>query len=89
MSAVASPAVLDSLLAPVARCLTAEAAARLVSLRADEKTQARLDELADKANEGELTEDEHAEYASYVSAMNLIGVLQARARRLLSEATRV
>lgn len=49
------------------------------------KTQARIDKLAELAGEGELSEDERAEYAAYVDAMNFIGVLQARARRILAD----
>ncbi|MBU4398186.1 MAG: DUF896 domain-containing protein, partial [Planctomycetes bacterium] len=53
---------LDRLLAPVTQCFTPEVAERLVALRADAETQARIEELAGKANEGELSPDELAEY---------------------------
>jgi hypothetical protein len=46
---------LDRLLDPVARCFTADVAQRLVEMRPDPGTQARIDELAAKANEGMLT----------------------------------
>jgi len=83
----APPAVsiLDRLLEPVADCLSPDAAKRLAELRADPTTQARLDDLAAKAGEGELSPDERREYESYVAAINLIGVLQAKARRLLRD----
>ena len=76
---------LERLLEPVSRSLNAEAARRLVRLKADAKTQARVDELARKCNEGELTSRERAEYERLVAAGNLIAILQAQARLLLAK----
>ena len=59
-------------------------ARKLVRLKADAKTQARVDALAEKCNEGELTAKERAEYERYVTAGNLIAILQAQARLLLA-----
>ena len=75
--------VLDRLLDPVARILTPEVARKLVDLRFDSVVQARIDKLARKCNEGQLTESERREYESYVSAIDLIAILQAKARVLL------
>ncbi len=75
--------VLDRLLDPVARLLTPEVARKLVDLRFDSVAQARIDKLARKCNEGQLTESERREYESYVSAIDLIAILQAKARALL------
>jgi hypothetical protein len=44
---------------------------------------ARVEELADKANEGLLTAEKRAEYKYYVDVDDLIGLLKAKARRLL------
>jgi hypothetical protein len=77
--------VLDRLLDPLARSLTLDDARALLELRADPDVQAHLDELADKCNEGTLTPEERAEYQSYVQAINLITLLQARARLLLAQ----
>lgn len=74
----------ERLLAPVSRCLNAEAAKKLIRLKADAQTQARIDKLAEKCNEGELTAAERAEYESYVTAGKVIAILQARARLLLA-----
>jgi hypothetical protein len=41
--------------------------------------------LADKANEGELSDAERAEYEGYVEANNLLAVLQAEARFRLAQ----
>ena len=76
--------ILDRLLDPVGRSLTPEAARRLIDLRADPVAQQRMDELADRCNEGVLTADEMAEYDAYISAANLIAILQAKAKAVLS-----
>jgi hypothetical protein len=86
MQDVLEGAIPDRLLEPVARCFTPEVAQRIADLRADEPTQARLDELAEKCNEGLLTESERREYSAYVEALDLIGILQATARALLPDA---
>jgi hypothetical protein len=47
----------------------------------------RVAELAAKCNEGQLTDDERAEYEAYASANHLIALMQAKARRQLAEAS--
>jgi hypothetical protein len=47
MSSNAPIDVLDRVLDPFTECLTPDVAERIVKLRADSQTQARLDELAD------------------------------------------
>lgn len=79
-------AVLNEMLEPLSRCFGLKTARALVGLRASERTQARVDELAEKCNEGQLTPDERAEYEAYVQASTLIGILQAKARRVLAQA---
>jgi hypothetical protein len=76
---------LERLLDPISHCLTPEVARRLVELRADPVVQERLDTLAAKSTEGELSPDERAEYETYVRALDFISVLQAHARRLLAD----
>jgi len=80
---MSSPTVLDRFLDPVASLLTPEVAERLVKFQADAVTQARLDELAEKANEGCLSDEERREYEKYVSAIDFVTVLQAKARTAL------
>ncbi|PYJ07686.1 MAG: hypothetical protein DME25_03320 [Verrucomicrobia bacterium] len=79
-------AVLDEMLEPVSRCFGLETARALAGFRVDERTQARVDELAEKCNEGQLSPQERSEYEAYVQASTLIGILQAKARRLLARA---
>jgi hypothetical protein len=77
--------VLDRMLDPLSACLTPAMARRLVKFRADSATQARVDELATKCNEGELTPKERREYEAYVRAMHLISILQSKARMVLAK----
>jgi uncharacterized protein YnzC (UPF0291/DUF896 family) len=57
---------------------------QLAEYRADDQLQARIAELAGKSNEGELTDEERAEYAGYVQANKFVAILQAKARKLLA-----
>ncbi|HEY6728166.1 MAG TPA: hypothetical protein VI197_29355 [Polyangiaceae bacterium] len=59
--------VLDRLLEPLTECFTPEGAHRIANLRADAEIQERLDDLAAKASEGDLTEEETEEYRAYVT----------------------
>jgi hypothetical protein len=72
------------MLEPVGRALTPEAARRLVAIKSDDETQARIDALADGANEGTLTSDERVEYESLIAAAGVVSLLQAKARSVLS-----
>lgn len=78
-----SSTILDRLIEPFADCLTTVAAEKISALRADPETQARVDELADKANQGMLTEADRLEYERISAAFHFVTVMQARARRVL------
>ena len=66
---------------PDARCGGADRALGL-----DAQTQSRLDELAEKANSGHLTEEERSEYEEYVDGMDLVGILKSKCARPFSKA---
>ena len=76
-------AVLDRFLRPFAKCLTPEVAQRIVDLELDAYAQSRLNELAAKANDGYLADDERQEYEEFVEGIDLMGILKARARTVL------
>lgn len=76
---------LDRVLAPVADCLTPEVARKIIDARVDRGLQARLDELARKANSGTLTEIERAEYEEYIDGLDLLAILKAKAGLFLAE----
>jgi hypothetical protein len=74
---------LAKILDPVAQCFTPEVAKRVAELRADPAVQARIEELADKCNEGTITPEEMAEYDASIQAMDVVAVLQKKARTLI------
>ena len=74
---------LIKILDPVAQCFTPEVAKRVAELRADPAVQARIEELAEKCNEGTITPEEMAEYDAYIQAMDVVAVLQKQARILI------
>jgi hypothetical protein len=76
-------ALLDRLVDPVVRTLTPEVARGLVHLRADPELQARMDELAQKCNEGQLSPEEREEYETSIRFGNFIALLQVKTRALL------
>jgi hypothetical protein len=88
MVAATSTGILDQVLDPLADCLTPEVARRILAVSLEPTRQARIDELAAKSNEGLLSEDERREYAEYVEAMDLVGILKATARLALSRHSR-
>jgi hypothetical protein len=85
MSARNSSAFIERLLAPVSKSLNPEAARKLIRLKADATTQARVDALAAKSNEGELSAPERSEYERLVTAGTMIAILQAQARLILAK----
>ena len=75
---------LDRLLDPLTEVLTPESASALLNLRADPELEAHIDELRRKANEGTLTPVEDAEYKDFIEAVDIVSIMQAKARRVLS-----
>jgi hypothetical protein len=83
---MSSVTVLDGLLDPLSRCLDAESARRVVELRVAPPVQERIDTLAERANEGSLSEDERAEYEALINAEDFISIFKLKARQhLLSD----
>jgi hypothetical protein len=83
MSVTAEHRILDKMLDPVGQCFTPDVAARIAALRAGPKTQQRMDELAQRNSAGKLTVREQAEYDAYIEALDVIAILQAKARNAL------
>ena len=82
---MASPSYLDRLLDPLTDVFTPEVASAVLRLRADTETEDRIGELRGKANEGALTPAEDAEYKEFVEAVDLISIIQTKARRFLAK----
>ena len=74
---------LDGLLEPLSRCLDAESARRVASFEIDAPVQERIDTLAERANEGSLTDGERLEYEALINAADFISILKLKARRYL------
>ena len=77
---VSAPATLDALLEPLSRCLDGESARRVIELQFAPSVQQRTDELAERANEGELTDEERSEYETLINADDFISILKVKAR---------
>jgi hypothetical protein len=80
-------AIIDELLEPLAEALTPETARLFVDLKAAPSVQARIDVLAMKCNEGNLTEQERADYENYIRIGNLFALIKAKAKRVIAESS--
>lgn len=76
---------LDRYLDPVASAMPLDFARKLVSLQPDPDVVARVQLLAEKCNEGALTDEERDEYQALADAGTLIALLKAKARRILGQ----
>ena len=65
------------------RIVLSDKAEAVLRFRVAPELQARIEELAGKSTEGQLTETESAEYAGYVRANKFIAILQRQARQLI------
>ena len=54
----------------------------VIGFRADPELQAHIEELARKSTEGQLTEEERAEYTGFVRANKFVAILKREALRL-------
>ncbi len=71
----------DRAIEPVISLLSPDQAMQIANFHADDALQARIEYLASRANEGELTDQERAEYEGYAQANRFLAVLQSKARR--------
>ena len=79
---------LDRMLQPVTEARSPEFAHKLVGLRADDELLSHIEILRGKANQGTMTAEEDAEYREFVEAVDVISILQSKARRVLSKLSR-
>lgn len=83
MSIIAPKPPLDRILQPLSECFTRDVAERVANVRLHEDLQARLNVLAEKANDGQLTVEESLEYEQYIEGIDLLGLCKAQARLAL------
>lgn len=69
---------------PVFDLLTADQAEKIVAYHADEALQQRIEWLAERANEGTLSDEEQSEYQGYARANRFLSILCAGVRRRLA-----
>lgn len=67
---------------PVLEIVLPEKAEAIIGFRADPELMARIEELAQKSTEGDLTDDERSEYAGYVRAIKFVAILKRQAQQL-------
>ncbi len=70
-----------SLLESAANCLDGATIRALRELKLTATAQARLDELARKANEGQLATQEAAEYDRFIELSDILATLRLKAER--------
>jgi hypothetical protein len=75
----------DSLLESAARCLDLNSVRALSELQLDEAARARLDVLAQKANEGQLAPEEAREYDRFIDVSDIISTLRLKAERQVGD----
>ena len=63
-----------------ADCFDAPTLDALAKLRLTPNLASRVNRLADKANEGELTPRERSEYQAYINTSEMLALIQLRAR---------
>jgi hypothetical protein len=79
-----APSALDQFLNPSAGWLTPQGAKQLVDWTVSEDLRSRIEQLGQKANLGTLSPEEDAEYRAYLDDAEIVGLLQAKARRLFT-----
>lgn len=76
--------IFHRVLEPIPRSLPPEKTQQIAQAEADERFQQRVEDLARKANEGELTADERREFQAYIDAGDVVATMRAVARKLLN-----
>jgi hypothetical protein len=87
MTTAADTSAFDRSVRPLLQQLLLDRADAVLNFRPDSALQNRIEELAAKSTEGELTREEHTEYEGYVRANKFIAILQRQARRILGSAS--
>jgi hypothetical protein len=74
---------LDGLLESLSRCFDMDSARRIIELQVAAPVQQRIECLANRANEGVLSDDERQEYDALINAADFISILKLKARQHL------
>ena len=76
----------DSLLESAAGCLDADSVRALGALQLAEAARSRLELLAQRANDGQLTAEEASEYERFIELGDIIATLRLKAERQMQVA---
>jgi len=74
------------MLDPFAGTKNEEAARAILSLRATPEMEERVEVIAQRSREGQLSDEEQRQYESFSDTVAMISLLQAHARRTLRKA---
>jgi hypothetical protein len=83
-----SDRILTKLFEPMAALMDVEAAQKILTVKADRRTQARVAKLAQKCNNGELTPEERREYEEFIRVGDLVALFRAKALAVIATANR-
>jgi uncharacterized protein YnzC (UPF0291/DUF896 family) len=78
-------AILSRVLQPEEATFSPDAAQTLLALKFQKADERRMNQLADKARKGTLTEKERAEAEQYNLVVHMLALLQAKARHALDD----
>jgi uncharacterized protein YnzC (UPF0291/DUF896 family) len=84
MKATSLTQSLEQVLGPLQQSMPAEFRRQLAEYQVNAAFQKKLNKLAQKNNEGTLTAQEKREYRHHLSALKVMTILRAQARRTLS-----
>ena len=84
MQATSETLAFEQAIRPLMEIVLVDKKDAIIGFRAHPRVQARIEELAQKSTEGQLTDDERAEYAGFVRANKFVAILKRQARRLAS-----
>jgi hypothetical protein len=88
MATVSESSAFDRGITTVMQVVLPAVAQSIVRVQPDPALAARIEELAEMSTEGELTDEERAEYAGYVRANKFVSILKRQAeRRLAADST--
>ena len=82
MAAISETAAFEQGIRPLMEIVLPDKRDAVLGFRADPQLQARIEELAGKSTEGELTDEERAEYSGFVRANKFVALLKREAMRL-------
>lgn len=83
-----SERTLRKLFEPMAALMDVEAAKKILTIKADRKTRARVSKLAQKCSDGILTPEERSEYEEHILVGDLVALFRAKALAVIATAKR-